>query len=73
MTWAFTTGETFPAAFEAALAELEIGQVSAPVETDAGTHFIKLLDRQKESFELADRVSSYRAGIVARSRQRFYW
>ena len=49
----FTTGETFPAAFEAALAELEIGQVSAPVETDAGTHFIKLLDRQKESFELA--------------------
>ena len=49
----FTTGETFPAAFEAALAALEVGQVSAPVETDAGTHFIKLLDRQKESFELA--------------------
>ena len=49
----FTTGETFPAAFETALAALEVGQVSAPVETDAGTHFIKLLDRQKESFELA--------------------
>jgi peptidyl-prolyl cis-trans isomerase D len=49
----FTTGETFPAAFEAALAALEVGQVSAPVATDAGTHFIKLLDRQKESFELA--------------------
>jgi peptidyl-prolyl cis-trans isomerase D len=49
----FTTGETFPAAFEAALTALEVGQVSAPVATDAGTHFIKLLDRQKESFELA--------------------
>jgi peptidyl-prolyl cis-trans isomerase D len=49
----FTTGETVPAAFEAALTALEVGQVSAPVATDAGTHFIKLLDRQKESFELA--------------------
>ena len=49
----FTTGDTFPEAFETALAALEVGQVSAPVETSAGTHFIKLLDRQKESFELA--------------------
>ena len=35
------------------MAALEVDQVSAPVATDAGTHFIKLLDRQKESFELA--------------------
>lgn len=49
----FTTGDTFPEAFETALAALDVGQVSAPVETSAGTHFIKLLDRQKESFELA--------------------
>jgi peptidyl-prolyl cis-trans isomerase D len=35
----FTTGETFPAAFEAALAALEVGEVSAPVATDAGTPF----------------------------------
>jgi peptidyl-prolyl cis-trans isomerase D len=51
--WALPLAKPFPAAFEAALAALEVGQVSAPVETDAGTHFIKLLDRQKESFELA--------------------
>ena len=49
----FTTGDTFPEAFETALAALDVGQVSAPVETSAGTHFVKLLDRQKESFELA--------------------
>jgi len=38
-----TDGNTFPESFEAALASLEVGSVSAPVETDAGTHIIKLL------------------------------
>lgn len=39
----FTKGDAFPAEFEAALATLKVGQVSAAVKTDAGTHFIKLL------------------------------
>jgi len=39
----FTKGDAFPAEFEAALATLKIGGVSAAVKTDAGTHFIKLL------------------------------
>lgn len=39
----FTKGDAFPAEFEAALASLKVGQVSAAVKTDAGTHFIKLL------------------------------
>ncbi|WP_346839683.1 SurA N-terminal domain-containing protein [Microbulbifer sp. SAOS-129_SWC] len=39
----FTTGDVFPEDFEKALASLKVGQVSAPVKTDAGTHFIKLL------------------------------
>jgi peptidyl-prolyl cis-trans isomerase D len=43
----FTTGDTFPENFEAALASLEVGQVSAPVETDSGTHLIKLVDKQE--------------------------
>ena len=43
----FTTGDTFPENFEAALAALEVGQVSAPVETDSGTHLIKLVDKQE--------------------------
>lgn len=40
----FTGGDVFPEAFEDALASLEVGQVSGPVTTDAGTHFIKLLE-----------------------------
>ena len=43
----YTSGETFPEAFEKALAGLEVGQVSEPINTDAGTHFIKLLDIKK--------------------------
>lgn len=39
----FTAGDAFPQAFETALAGLKVGEVSAPVKTDAGTHFIKLL------------------------------
>ncbi|SDK26294.1 SurA N-terminal domain-containing protein [Microbulbifer yueqingensis] len=40
----FTDGDVFPEAFEEALAQLDVGGVSGPVETDAGTHFIKLLE-----------------------------
>ncbi|MBB3060752.1 SurA N-terminal domain-containing protein [Microbulbifer rhizosphaerae] len=40
----FTTGDVFPKPFEKALVGLEVGQVSAPVVTDSGTHFIKLLE-----------------------------
>ncbi len=39
----FTGGDIFPEAFEAALASLDVDQVSEPVETDAGIHLIKLL------------------------------
>ncbi len=39
----FTDGSAFPEPFEAALADLAVGEVSGPVETDAGIHFIKLL------------------------------
>lgn len=57
----FTTGDTFPAEFEAALAKLKVGEVSAPVKTDAGIHIIKLLAERATkppSFEEA------KAGIV---------
>jgi peptidyl-prolyl cis-trans isomerase D len=50
----FTTGDTFPEAFEQALAALEVGQVSAPVETESGTHFIKLLEVEKSEFLFED-------------------
>ena len=50
----FTTGDTFPEAFEQALAALEVGQVSAAVETDSGTHFIKLVEIEKSEFLFED-------------------
>ena len=50
----YTSGDTFPEAFETALATLEIGEVSEPVTTDAGIHFIKLLDIQQDTYLLAD-------------------
>ena len=37
-----TEGDTFPEEMEEAIAKLEIGSVSGPVETDAGIHLIKL-------------------------------
>ena len=51
-----TDGSTFPEPFESALAELTVGQVSSAVVTDAGFHFIKLLNEQKaEAPTLAER------------------
>ena len=50
----YTSGDTFPEEFEKALKSLNIGSVSNPVKTDSGTHFIKLLDIQQQSFVLAD-------------------
>lgn len=38
------TEGAFPAEFEAAARALELGEVSGPVETEAGIHFIKLVD-----------------------------
>jgi len=49
----FTNGDTFPESFEQALSTLEVGQVSAPVETDSGIHFIKLLEVQESTFDFA--------------------
>ena len=50
----FTDGSSFPDAFEEALAALEVGQVSAPVKTVSGTHFVKLLEVEKKEFLFED-------------------
>jgi len=39
----FSSGDAFPAEFEAALAKLKVGEISAPVKTEAGVHIIKLI------------------------------
>ena len=43
----YTTGETFPEEMEAVIAELELGTVSGPVVTDAGTHLILVTERKQ--------------------------
>tara|TARA_B100000795_G_scaffold264793_2_gene245735 strand:+ start:5007 stop:6857 length:1851 start_codon:yes stop_codon:yes gene_type:complete len=63
----YTSGETFPEAFEKALAELEVGQISGQVNTDAGTHFIKLLDVQQESYELSEQRSRIERELIQES------
>ena len=64
----FTTGDTFPESFEAALAALEIGQVSAPVETDSGTHLIKLVDKQKTVIDFASERARIEQELVSELR-----
>jgi len=41
----FTDGSVFPEPMEEALLELDIGAVSSAVMTDAGTHFIRVIER----------------------------
>ena len=42
----YTSGDTFPAPMETAIAQLEPGVISAPVTTDAGTHLILVTERK---------------------------
>lgn len=66
----FTSGDTFPEPFETALAALEIGQVSEPVQTDAGLHLIKLLAiDQAELPTLAEESTAIRVALQAASAQ----
>ena len=51
----YSKGDSFPAEFEKALSTLKVGEVSAPVKTEAGYHIIKLLDlRKAEPVSLAE-------------------
>jgi len=60
----YTSGDTFPEEFEKALKSLSVGSVSNPVQTDSGTHFIKLLDIQQQSFVLAEETPRIRRDLM---------
>lgn len=50
----YTNGELFPQPMEDAIVSLELNEISGPVVTDAGTHFLLVTDRRSEeppSFE----------------------
>ncbi|NND68787.1 MAG: peptidylprolyl isomerase [Halioglobus sp.] len=50
----YTTGDAFPEEMEAAISELEIGIVSKPVRTDAGTHLILVTERTESEPPVLD-------------------
>ncbi len=50
----YTTGTNFPEAFEAALRELEVGAISAPVRSEFGYHIIKLTEESETEVETFD-------------------
>lgn len=68
----YTSGDTFPEEMEQAISELEVGQVSDAVTTEAGVHLILLTDRrdgEPPSFEdmrvkLEQQVASSEARVV---------
>jgi peptidyl-prolyl cis-trans isomerase D len=45
----YTNGELFPQPMEDAIASLELNEISGPVVTDAGTHFLLVTDRRSEA------------------------
>ncbi|RYY75645.1 MAG: peptidylprolyl isomerase [Gammaproteobacteria bacterium] len=57
----FSSGDAFPAEFEAALAKLKVGEVSAPVKTEAGVHIIKLISERGSK---APTYEEAKAGII---------
>ena len=67
----FTTGDTFPDSFETALAALEVGQVSAPVETESGTHLIKLVDKQETVIEFSTERARIEQELVSELRDQW--
>lgn len=61
----FSDGSTFPEPFEQALASLAVGEVSAPVETEAGTHLIKLLAVESSVVDVAQQRRSVEQALRA--------
>lgn len=65
----FTQGETFPEEIESAIATLEVGAISEPVQSDAGIHLLKLEEKREGAMpaleelraELEDRVQTLEA------------
>lgn len=48
----FTQGGTFPESFEAAIANMDAGEITDPVATDAGTHLILVSEVTETDFDI---------------------
>lgn len=54
----FTQGGTFPEAFEAAIAELQAGEMTGAVETEAGTHLVQVTEVSEVDFSIETQYAS---------------
>lgn len=54
----FTQGRTFPEAFEAAIAELQAGEMTGAVETEAGTHLVQVTEVSEVDFSIETQYAS---------------
>ncbi len=68
----FTDGNTFPAEFEAAVSELAVDEVSAPVQTDAGFHVIKLLSVEESSLDFEDEYAAIELQVKQEQAESLY-
>ena len=59
----YTAGDTFPATFEAAAAQLAVGEVSDLVLTEVGSHLIQVTDIQESSFDLESQYATLELAI----------
>ena len=66
----YTTGDAFPAEMEQAIAGLEPGVVSSPVETDAGIHLLLVTDRKEGQAPELDEVRDRLQDEIQRSEAR---
>lgn len=54
--WYDPTSSQFVPEFEAAIAELSVGEISEPVETDFGYHVIQVTDQRNTALELVEEM-----------------
>ena len=54
----FTQGGTFPEAFEAAIAELQAGEMTGALETEAGTHLVQVTEVSEVDFSIETQYAS---------------
>lgn len=69
----YSDGTAFPEAFEEALGELEVGEISAPVKTESGWHLVKLLEvEQADVADYASRRDEIRQALQVEKAEPLY-
>ena len=68
----FSSGDTFPFEFEQALLELDVDAFSAPVQTEAGFHIIKLLAVQSTPLNIEEEYTGLELRVKQEKAEELY-